>query len=327
MTDSPRPIRAYLGVAVVLPLLVTAVGVAVQVFVLPRLPDPVAIHWSASGPDGFGAPWSLAALIAGVGVGLTALFAAIAFTSARGGEWSTVNRALGAMVAGFVPFLVVAVTWSTVMQAGLADAAEAPGSGLALLGGLLVAVPLAAVGWFLQPRAPRRTQALTPAVQLVLDPHERAVWLGTARMTPRAVALVLVIPLALILVALAVLPADQGAALLLLAVAAGTVILALGVTAFRVRVDDRGLSVRSLLGLPRFRVGIDDVAGAASVTVDPLAQFGGWGLRWGAGGRFGVVLRGGEALEVARRDRSPFVVTVDDADTAASLLQALRTRA
>jgi hypothetical protein len=36
--------------------------------------------------------------------------------------------------------------------------------------------------------------------------------------------------------------------------------------------------------------------------VEPLAVLGGWVLRWGAGRRFAIVMRAGEALEVEWRD-------------------------
>ncbi|WES64942.1 hypothetical protein P0L94_02445 [Microbacter sp. GSS18] len=111
-----------------------------------------------------------------------------------------------------------------------------------------------------------------------------------------------------------------GVAVLLIVLAATTV-------AFHVRVDDRGLSVESVAGVPRFRVPLGDVTSAAAVDVVPMGEFGGWGLRWAPGRRFGVVLRTGAAIEVTRRDGRRFVVTVDDAGTGAALLEALAERA
>jgi hypothetical protein len=111
-----------------------------------------------------------------------------------------------------------------------------------------------------------------------------------------------------------------GTAVLLLAVAATTL-------AFHVRVDDSGLHVESVLGMPRFHVPLADVESAARVDVEPMGEFGGWGLRLSTGRRFGVVLRSGEAIEVLRRSGKRFVVTVDDADTGAALLEALVSRA
>ena len=59
--------------------------------------------------------------------------------------------------------------------------------------------------------------------------------------------------------------------------------------------------------------------------VDPLTDFGGWGIRWVVGpnhrGRWGVITRRGPGLEVVRRDGRSIVITVDDASTGAAVLQ------
>ena len=84
--------------------------------------------------------------------------------------------------------------------------------------------------------------------------------------------------------------------------------------------------MRPTLGWPLYRVALSDVASAATTNVVPLGEFGGFGLRWGLGRRLGIITRGGEALEVLRRDGRAVVVTVDDAATAAGLLTALAAR-
>jgi hypothetical protein len=56
-----------------------------------------------------------------------------------------------------------------------------------------------------------------------------------------------------------------------------------------------------------------------------MADFGGWGFRWVIGptrkGRWGLVTRRGPGLEVFRHDGRSIVVTVDDAGTAAAVLE------
>jgi hypothetical protein len=59
------------------------------------------------------------------------------------------------------------------------------------------------------------------------------------------------------------------------------------------------------------------------VSVAPLGDYGGLGLRHRRGVT-AVATRGGEALEVTRADGRRLVLTVDDAATAAGVLQALR---
>ena len=53
---------------------------------------------------------------------------------------------------------------------------------------------------------------------------------------------------------------------------------------------------------------------------------GGWGLRVGRGGRTGLVVRSGQALEVERTGGRIVVVTVDDAARGAALLTAVAAR-
>ncbi|QGQ19748.1 hypothetical protein GC089_11580 [Cellulomonas sp. JZ18] len=113
-------------------------------------------------------------------------------------------------------------------------------------------------------------------------------------------------------------------ALWLLVVVLAALLAAMSV--FRVRVDAAGLTARSALGWPTLRVPLEEVEEARTVTVDPLADFGGWGYRVGAQGRVGVVLRRGEGLEVRRTGGRATVVTVDDAATAAALLNTLADR-
>ena len=101
-------------------------------------------------------------------------------------------------------------------------------------------------------------------------------------------------------------------------------ILTVTMLVFRVRIDRRGLLVRSLIGWPRTRIPLDDIDDVATATIDPLREFGGWGWRIAVDGRRGVVLRAGEALQVTRAKGRVFVVTVDGAAEAAAVLQTLR---
>jgi hypothetical protein len=57
-----------------------------------------------------------------------------------------------------------------------------------------------------------------------------------------------------------------------------------------------------------------------------MAEFGGWGWRLGASGT-GIVLRAGEGIRVGRQGKSDLTITVDDAETAVSLLRRTMERA
>jgi hypothetical protein len=90
---------------------------------------------------------------------------------------------------------------------------------------------------------------------------------------------------------------------------------------FRVRVDETGITVRSVVGWPTFHVPAVDIDRVAAAEIAPFAEFGGWGMRW-MPGRLGIVMRTGEGIVVTRRDGRVFAVTVDDAETGAALLAA-----
>ena len=111
-----------------------------------------------------------------------------------------------------------------------------------------------------------------------------------------------------------------------IAVAAFVVLLSIGMSFWRVRADRRGFAVRGILGWPQVSIPASDVAEVRVIQVNPTADFGGWGWRWAPGNRTGIILRAGDAIEVTRRNGKRLVVTVDDAETAARVVQTLATR-
>ena len=315
--------RRFLLVAVAVPALVVVAALVLQLLALPSLPDPVAIHWGTQGPDGFAAPWVTVLLTALLGAGIPALMAGTSLPgyTANGPSY----RFLGAAVPAITTMLCTLLTWSQLMQSGLADARQAPGAGVPLLCSVLAALAVGALCWLVQPKAPPAPAAV-PSEPLPLAADERAVWF---RETSPSLPALLLIMGAVTAVAAGALASWlwgeretawvlTGLTLVLLAAAATT-------TAFRVRVDGNGITAVSVAGFPRFHVPLQDIRDAEEITVSPVAEFGGWGLRW-VPGRFGVVLRSGPALQVNRRTGRQFVVTVDDAGTAAALLQALTAR-
>lgn len=286
-----------------------------------ELPDPVASHWDAAGtPNGFASLAVLMGATLGLGAVLVLLFGATTW----GLGHSAVIRRIGAAATVWAAlFLSIVVVGSLHIQRGLADARQAGGVAgvllVALLGSLLPAVLAAAVvpG---DPRSPTDEAVPGDAPRVRLVDGERAVWLG--RVASPA-AFVIAIPVVLLLVVLAVLTRAWG-----MLVAPVIVTLALvTLSAFVVRVDREGLTVRSALGWPRYRIPLDELVRAGVTQVAPMRDFGGWGWRVGRGGRVGVVLRKGEALEVIRTGGRCLVVTLDDASTAAGLLNALADRA
>ncbi len=121
--------------------------------------------------------------------------------------------------------------------------------------------------------------------------------------------------------------APPWAVVLLIAVTVLATVVVVSSIAFHVRVDDDGLSVTSVVGLPRVHIALADIARAEAVLVSPMGEFGGWGLRWAPGSGFGVVLRTGPGIRVTRTNGKIFTVTVDDAESGAALLDGLAARA
>lgn len=331
MTRPELAVRRFALVALWLPAAIVAVAVAVQLVLLPHVPPTVAIHWNAAGEaDGFAPAWTQPIATTVLGLGIPVLLALTTLPGLRRGERGTTYRLLGALAAALSAFVAVAFTVTFAMQAGLEASADAPAIWPALVAALVTGVLAGLAGWALQPRHDDDS-AVAPAAEpaLSVGATERVAWVRTAAMSTGAVAAILLGVLAVALAAIIawVTGAATALATVLTVVAAVMLVLAATTVAFHVRVDDSGLRVASLFGIPRFHVPLADVASAARVEVDPMGEFGGWGLRLAAHGRrFGVVLRRGEAIEVSRHSGRRFVVTVDDAHTGAALLEGLVAR-
>ena len=327
-SDVRRARRAYVVIAVWIPVALTTVAAGLMLVWLPDVPATIAMHWGRGGePDGFGPAWSSPLLAAAVGYGLAALFAAIALGTRRSGEWGPTLRFLGALALGTTTFLMVLVTVSFAMQRGLADAADATGVAVPLVAGLLSGAIAGAAGWFAQPAVSvSGGSAATDVPEVALAAGEHAAWFRTTTMSRPA--MVAIIGATLLMAALALVMGVTGGAMWWLFAALTLLFAVLAATSFvfRVSVTEAGLRVRSIAGLPRFSVALADVEGVAVVRVDPTAEFGGWGFRLGLDGRFGIVLRAGDAIQVERRRGRTLVVTVDDAATGAGLLSALADR-
>jgi len=327
--DTRRIVRRFALVAIVLPAVIVVAGSAVMLVAWPALPDPVATHWGADGsPDGFGPVWLPVVVLAVTALGLPLLLALLTLPALRRGDRGVAYRILGAVALGLATFLTVLVTVSTVRQAGLADAVDGPAIWLPVAGAVLAGAAAIAAGWFVQPRQRFDSTPSAAAVPTVLSPGERAAWLQRVAIS-RGGAILLCGAIVLML-AISVMTALAGADTAAVWTCAGVTVLLVVLVGtnvvFHVRVDADGLTVASTFGWPRVRVPLADVRHAAAVEVNPMAEFGGWGVRWGPAGKFGVVLRTGPGIEVRRRSGKTFTVTVDDAETGAALLTALADR-
>jgi hypothetical protein len=287
------------------------------------LPDRVAVHWGLDGVDRLAGVGDLIAPMVVIVAISTALMLAVVLLFSRRARSALFDRSVVAVSAliGFgvaftslgLALVQVGVTDATTVSVGTSLAA----SGIAFAAAAVIAVGLA----LLVPRNPVPPRVETDAAALPLGQTERASW--TRSVAPSGVALGVLGLVALVVLVSSALAGVPVAVTIGILVLIGAVV---GLLFWRVTVDARGIVVRSALGFPRFRVDAASVVAARAIDVSPLGQFGGYGIRVGAIG-WGIIVRGGPAIEVERVGASPFIVTVDDAATAAALLTAVARRA
>ena len=110
-----------------------------------------------------------------------------------------------------------------------------------------------------------------------------------------------------------------GLALWARALEAVIALIVLSFSSVVVRVDEHGLSVAvGPARWPRWKVPIADVAGAEVIDLRPFS-YGGWGYRARPGVR-AIVIRSGTSLKGDRHGAPDLIVTVDDAEAGAALL-------
>lgn len=287
MTAAHRP-AATLWTLVV-PGAIVALTVGVVLAWSADLPDPVASHWGSDRVDGFASLASVTALSVGVSA---AVAVTLWLVATRMGQSAMTRRFAHGFAVGLTTFLCGVLLATLAPQRGLADAAQVGSIDAGLALAFVVAIGAGVLAAWL------RTTSQRGAPWFVV---------GTV-----------------VFSALMGLVAGQWVLATVLALALGALLLIM--LTWTVRVDREGLTAHAGLRSLRLRVPLDEVESTEVVHVDPLREFGGWGLRTGRDGRTGVVLRAGEALQVRRSGGRVVVVTVDDATTATALLNTLAAR-
>jgi hypothetical protein len=290
----------------VVPVAIASIAAAAMISWIPELPDPIAVHWSGSGADGFGPAWSIVLLP----LGLVLAFSVFAVMI----SWKpTVN---GLLTASQKLVLVTSIWLSTLLSIGI-------GGSVFIQRGLEDATQAEDVGWFLLPATDPSPHTAIDPEPLELHETERVSWTRTVLIATAALVVAMVALCgAIVAVIVTATTAPEGVWFAVASLALVTLLL-LGTGSWRVSADRRGLVVRSSLGWPRVTIPLSDIRGAQVVDVNPTADFGGWGWRWDAAGRSGIIMRSGSAIQVTRSSGKKFVVTVDDAATGAAVLAAL----
>jgi hypothetical protein len=315
MRPSDRLIRDLFGAAA--PLLWLAATLGPTLWAWDRLPEPMASHWGLWGPPDGCLPRAGVLTIELVMAGASAFAAFVVTRRAPARRWQiapplAVATFTGLLAVGMAVMLVAAnldaLSWREVGPLPLAWL------GAWLGGPALVAAAVSRVATRLETMSEPPPAA---RASVGLGATERAIWTGSAA-NPwfGAIGLALVCA-GLIALPLAFVP---GATTLLLI---GCVLVTLSVV--HVRVDGNGLLLSyGPLRLPRQRVPLSRIQAARAIDVVPWRS-GGWGYRGSLAlfRRAAVVIRGGPGIELDFGRRGRLVITVDDADTAAGLLNDL----
>lgn len=303
---------------ILLPLAVLLAIVLPVLLLADRLPSPLATHWSGGGrPDG--------SSNGTVFVGVIAVLWLAAWASLLPGARRRERQLLAPWVLGLGGFFVGIVTLTVVanLDAPSWQAADDLPLVVAFLGPGALALLLAAAGIGLERSVPpaATADAVTAPSTTHLQPGERFFWSGDARAAwwfPAGLGL-----LGVLFGAAAFFSGAPTAVLLPIAVALP--LLALWASRTRLTVSPTG--VRAQLGAryPRRVVPVSTIVGAEAIDVVPL-HWGGWGWRLTPKGT-ALIVRSGEGVRMRLTSGRDLVVTVDDAATAASLINDLRGRA
>jgi hypothetical protein len=299
-----------------------AVFLAVFAAVRDRLPERLAVHMDSSGrADDFAGQGAGLAVGLLFMAGLAALFGLLSWYAHGAGAGARIMSATGSGMAAFQAYLWVMILLA---NADATDPATVRFPMWHLPVGLASGVGVATLGWFLagadrQDAVPADRPPPEHLDRLRLGPREDVAWTSTVNSKGLWAA-------GGGAIAVGVVPAAQfGWWVVIPAIVFGALVMAMA--RVKVTVDARGLTVGSaVLPAPRYRLPLEQIAAASTRPVNALRDFGGWGYRVRKDAS-GIIMRSGDALAVRKASGSTFVVTVDDAATAAATLNALADRA
>jgi hypothetical protein len=315
VVDHATARRAALMATIWVPLVIVVASEAVVIAAGMAGPSRLVVHWGAAG-DRYGPWWTYAILVAAIGFPVVALFG---FFIARSTRMAGMNAWMPAFAMGITVFHTIGMGVGSVVLNGSPLAPALP-----LAGGALLGVIAGLLTWWLLPREAPTGSDMEASEGLPLKPGEVAAWTGRVELATWFLSVITGVAAVLIVAGVLLLLTVTRHAWAIFIAPALMLTAALTTAQFVVTASPRGLVIRSTLGWPRLTVPITDLATAGVVDVDPLADFGGWGLRWVIGpngkGRWGIVTRRGPGLEVVRHDGRSIVVTIDDAGTAAAVL-------
>lgn len=305
-------------------LLSVASTIALHLAFRDRLPDPMASHWGISGtPDSSMSPVAnllvtllIFAVLWGAAMGMAVHGAVFARRLGRAYWW-------GLLV--WSGLFVVGIELSTLLAnldaATWADAHNPAGMILAVL--VVSTLGGVAAGFALRgaPDQPSPPGESPPTLRLRAG--ERSAWVS--RTANRWLGLLVVLPVvAMIIIAVLWSIGVARSSVAWLVLGTSLIIFVAGLLTFSisVRVSESGIAIGfGPFGWPVYRIRLAKVESAWVEERYP-SQVGGWGIR-GLPGMAAIMIRGGDCLVLRYRSGGQLVISIDDARTGASLINAL----
>ena len=182
--DRGRAVRRFAAVAVAGPLFLAAIAVVIQLLALSDVPEQVAVHWGAEGPDQMGPSWIFPVLTGSLAAGFVILISlpiVISFARSATGEPPTNLQFVTATLWAVTGFFAVCLTAALYLQRGLGPLDPITGmgawAGIAAGFGVLAA----AAGFFAAPahKSTGHPDTSADVERLDVGPGERLVWSRT----------------------------------------------------------------------------------------------------------------------------------------------------
>jgi len=326
--DRARAVRRFVLASVAGPLLLGAIAVVTQLLALPDVPEQVAVHWGANGPDQMGPSWLFPVLTSSLSVGFIALISlpiAVSFARSENGEPPTNLRFVTATLWAVTGFFAVCLTAALYLQRGLGPSDPITGmgdwAGIAAGFGVLAAV----AGFFAAPERMLngKSESSTHVERLDISPGERLVWSRTVALKagPRfALWGIAIASTAVATYLVATMPAAWWVWAIVVA-AIFAIVTALALQRIRVIVNARGVQVRSGIGTTLKSV---DTAVITDVTTGMPPARVGRGVRLLDDGARAIVMNPGPVLRVhTQRPSNDLMVSIPNPDEAVTVLRTL----
>lgn len=297
-------------------------GIIIVLLAIPQLPDSIATHWGVSlDADGFGSPWVSFWLLLATGALLVGVIYFSAYQQAGTRPTLGSSRQFVGFLTGVSGFICTLVVASTTTQVGLSEAqvrelSIAPSMLLALA----VGVGIGTIAGFVAPTIESVPVEAEPVHANADGTDEFGEWKRSVT-APTLIWWVMIGAIALLVAISVVIVIFEPSIWFVALLPAVLVYPIISCITWHVTVSSDGLTARSILGWPVIRIPAESIERVELTSVEPMAEFGGWGLRFGVDRRWGIILQKGEAIQIRRNDgKRTFLVTVDDAATGAAIL-------